>query len=511
MRHTQPCKHALRCLCLLTSSLMPLRAGADLPSSDGWYHATWNHITLLSNASTSKTETIANSIADFVDSISHALPFPARADRWPLRIVLCRDSQTFASLAPDASKYGELVSGLFTEGLGYDVILLRADASRSDLRATLFHELVHREMRTNGDIPLWLDEGLAEVFSLFRIRKHTLEYGLSDAAHRHWIQRNGAMPLKRLFQVHHGSPEYNETPLTRSYYATCWAFTHYGLFANDGAMRESFLNLVEIARRGPITVEQFEQCFAMPMSEMEEQLRRYSRSFRFPHGQVPVPTRNSLDMHTWDHDAQHIHTCLLTGALTLSRRFEDARRMLSTLAIPQPTDAESTGLHNAYQVEHATLAFFEQDFESAHTHAQRAFQSGNRTPTTLLLHAEGLLQIQRGQRVRYDLVIPLPTLNLAFRNINQVLEVAPRNALACRLYVLAWLRTNQEPSVAQFRRLMDQARALPDDSEIAFLTADLFQFHQKYHLARQVLQTFRDHTTLKWAQEEAEQRLNQLP
>ncbi len=478
--------------------------------SDQWIHTEWDHVTVVSNASLKNTEVITTGVADFLDHIAKVLPYPTREDHWPLRIYVCKDNETFAMLAPNESKYQEDVSGVFTQGLGYDVILVLANAQKSRLRSVLYHELVHREMRSQGEIPLWLDEGIAEVFSLFRIKNKSLQYGLSDSKHRHWIQRNNPTAFNRLFHVNHGSPEYNERTLSGGFYATAWIFTHYALFADDGAFKDRFFHFIEAARKQVATETLFQKHFEMSYAEMTDRLKKYTRSFRFPKGEIPLTGTNSSHSFEWTQSEARINELLLTGAKTLSRRFQDSRDILNHLS--EPTEVQNAKeLANLERIEQATLAFYEYDFETAHHIARSAYQNGNRSPTILLLTAQALLQVIPGQKVYYNVVVPLPELNKAFRCINQLLTFAPRNPLACRLYALAWIRTNSEPSPSQYRKLMDNARTLGDDSEIAFLTADLMIFHRKYRNAKAILEYFRDHTYNQQARDEAIERLQKLP
>ena len=489
-----------------------LSANVQTLLDDDWYHSEWNNVTIVSNAKKSDSETIARGVEDFLQNIHRVLPYPTRSDTWPLRIYICKDLNTFTQLAPQGTKYETNVSGIFTEGLGYDVIILLADVSQQRLREIVYHELVHREMRSQDNIPLWLDEGLAEVYSNFRFRKKHMLYALSDPRHRNWIQRNGTTSLRRLFHVNHGSPEYNHINLSTSFYATSWIFTHYCLFAENGAFEHAFFDFIEASKKQMVSEEMFTQYFGMNYETMSKQLLSYARGFRFPSGKIALPSsiKNNESQFIWLPNTQLQSQVLLSGAMTLSRRFNEANELLNTIA----ADIYKTGslrLQNAEKVERATLAFFSNDFPTAYRYATSAYQSDNRSPTTLLLHSQYLLKTAPGRRIDYRITIPLPDVNRAFRCINQVLEAAPRHALACRLYTLAWLRTNAEPSPAQYEKLLQNTRLMGDDSELAFLTADLFALHRKFRDARLILKYFADHTSSKEAKDDAHKRMRNLP
>lgn len=489
-----------------------LHADVETLLNDDWYHSEWNNVTIVSNAEKRDSETIAKGVEDFLKNIHRVLPYPARSDAWPLRIYICKDLDTFVQLAPQGAKYETNISGIFTEGIGYDAIILLADARQQRLREILYHELVHREMRSHGNIPLWLDEGLAEVYSNFRFRKNQMLYALSDPHHRNWIQRKGSTPLHRLFHVNHGSPEYNHQNLSTSFYATSWIFTHYCLFAEEGAFEKTFFDFIDASSKQVVTETMFTRYFDMNYEDMSNRLLKYARSFRFPYGKIDLPSSSATpdSQFKWiPSPPLHSHI-LLSGAMTLSRRFNEANELLNTIA-QNVYKSDSVKLQNAEKIERANLAFFSNDFQTAYRYATSAYKSGNRSPTTLLLYAQSLLKTAPGRKIDYRVTIPLQEVNRAFRCINQVLEIAPRHALACRLYTLAWLRTNAEPSPAQYEKLLQNTRLMGNDSELAFLTADLFALHRKFRDAREILEYFADHTTSKRAKEDAIKRMQNLP
>jgi len=474
-----------------------------------WYFTEWSNVTVVSNANRKKTEAIANGVAEFLENIESILPYPTRGDMWPLRIYVCRDPRTFVELAPPESKYEKNVSGFFTQGLGYDVIVVLADAPKSQLRSVIFHELVHREMRSQGEIPLWLDEGIAEVFSNFKFSDHELLYALSDSEHRHWIQRRGPLSLARMFHVNHSSPEYNEQNLTSAFYSTAWAFTHYGLFGENGSLRSKFLEFVEASRKQIVSESLFRQYFGKTYAQMQDQLVRYCRGFSFPKGKMQSNNNPSEQHFQWTQNEPNQARLLLIGASTLSRKFDQSHKLFEAFSVDEGIKNES--IRNLERIEHATLAYYEQEFEHAHRYAERAYNDGDKTPTTLLIFAESLLNVTPGSRIYYDDLVPLKLVNKAFDCINHVLEYAPRNPLACRLYAVGWLRTTAEPSYAQYDKLMNHVRTQGGDAEIAFLTADLMSLHKKYDKARTILLQFKEQTSSPSAREECIKRLQNLP
>ncbi len=472
---------------------------------DDWHYAEWDNVTIISNSKRSKTDEIARTVAQFLQHMDAVLPFPRREDSWPLEIFVCKDSRTFRYLAPDEPKYQNDVSGIFTNGLGYDAIIIHADTGMSSLRSIVFHELVHRELRPLEGIPLWLDEGLAEVYSNFRLSGKWIHYGLSDSRHRHYLQRKKQTPFERLFEVTHSSPDYHVRELSISFYATSWAFTHFALFGKEGIYKDRFLNFIEIARDEFITEAIFKEHFEMGYEEMSDQLRRYVSSFRFPKSRSKLQSETNLPSFEWETlESPHIEL-LLAGATTLSRRHERSAQLLGEN--PQSLNT----LQALWYRQKTTLNYYLGNHLDAQELAETAYEYGDRSPTTLLLYAEKLLNTAPGWRVYYDEVLSLKEINRAFRCINQVLEIAPRHPLACKLYALGWMRTTNKPSREQYRKLMNNARLHIDDPEICFLTADLMSINKEWRMAKSILEHFIETSSSAEDQQAAVERLRNMP
>jgi tetratricopeptide (TPR) repeat protein len=126
--------------------------------------------------------------------------------------------------------------------------------------------------------PLWLDEGLAEVFSTFSIEDDLYNYGKALPWHVLLLNREKMMPLKQLLAVQHGSLLYNEGERTSIFYAESWAFVHYLLFSGRLEERTKFNELVRALRPGSDPDAVFRQVFGADCAAMDQRLREYLRS-----------------------------------------------------------------------------------------------------------------------------------------------------------------------------------------------------------------------------------------
>jgi len=151
----------------------------------------------------------------FIDSgIAANLP-PER-----LRIVAFRGDKEFRPYAPN-----EVATAFFTHCPGRDYIVL------SQLGflyyPTAVHEYTHFVFRQRSTkLPVWLNEGLAELFSTLRPEgKHVL---VGDAIGSHLVRlnHNQLIDLETLFAAGAGSNLLNERSHAGLFYSESWALVH---------------------------------------------------------------------------------------------------------------------------------------------------------------------------------------------------------------------------------------------------------------------------------------------
>ena len=69
------------------------------------------------------------------------------------------------------------MQGYYQRGKNYDLILLKSNTTFDQMKRIVFHEMGHRVIETMGRIPLWLDEGYAQVFQEFSAKGRVLKFG----------------------------------------------------------------------------------------------------------------------------------------------------------------------------------------------------------------------------------------------------------------------------------------------------------------------------------------------
>ncbi len=100
-----------------------------------------------------------------------------------------------------------------------------------EIRRTIFHEGVRWYLSgAESSNPVWIEEGLTEVFSTFEIAKRQAEWGQAIPEHVSLLRSQSLRPLARL--VCSGREELFGKDLnhTEIVYAQTWAFLHFLVF-----------------------------------------------------------------------------------------------------------------------------------------------------------------------------------------------------------------------------------------------------------------------------------------
>ncbi|MEM8961373.1 MAG: hypothetical protein AAGD38_07850 [Acidobacteriota bacterium] len=109
----------------------------------------------------------------------------------------------------------------------YQSFIAMVGKEMGDATAIAYHEYIHELVRHNlPQLPLWLNEGLAEYFSTFEVVGDYAKIGLPITHHVRWLRGNELIPAGRLFSIGTTDPEYNEGSRRGVFYAQSWAMTH---------------------------------------------------------------------------------------------------------------------------------------------------------------------------------------------------------------------------------------------------------------------------------------------
>lgn len=155
-----------------------------------------------------------------------------------------------------------------------DYIAIGPATGDSDRRVAV-HEYIHLLVRyMDMPMPVWMNEGIAELYSNIEQIKKIVRVGTPIAEHVFLI-RNDWLPLAELLDAGHDSKYYNRRQHVGPFYGISWALVH--MLSLDARYKPGFARLgAALANDGP-PQEAFRQVYGKSIAEVEADLKAYIR------------------------------------------------------------------------------------------------------------------------------------------------------------------------------------------------------------------------------------------
>ncbi len=250
----------------------------ELPSADEvWLELHIDGFQIYSNASPRVTVEVAQNLESMRRAVSQATSMNVRT---PLttKFYVFRSTATFDPYRDAMFDHSRPMTGAFIAHRDGNYIAINTER---ESRSIVFHELMHYfNHNTNPNLPLWLDEGLAEVYSTFRVTGDVVSVGRSKRNHVRALRTRLTMPISRLIAIDRSSEEYSEGSRQNAFYAQSWAMVHYLLFGNIDRKKQmpEFMALIH---EGKSTETAVTQAFGISIRKLEAEVRNYVRQMRF--------------------------------------------------------------------------------------------------------------------------------------------------------------------------------------------------------------------------------------
>ncbi len=273
----------------LLSTGWALACVLSVAGSEKWQKIVAPQFTLYSPGRSADVLRVATEFQQFIGSLGDVLQEDPRMLP-PLTIVIFdreKDFRPFRPLKPNGKLWD--VAGFFCRREGWSVFGLAGTDMDDDLRRTVFHEGVHWYL-SGSDLPnpIWMEEGLAEVFSTFAVKKGRREWGQPIANHLVTLRSSKPLPLKKLLSVSRSSPLFNETQRTGLFYAESWAFVHYLLFSEHNHGRTLFNDYSRAFRSNALPEDAFTSVFKKDYAGMDRELSAYLDDGKYFIGSRPL-------------------------------------------------------------------------------------------------------------------------------------------------------------------------------------------------------------------------------
>jgi tetratricopeptide (TPR) repeat protein len=270
---------------LFAAILSAVPARALPPDADAWIRLETDGFTLYSNAGEATIRRVAADLERLRDALAQLDPGLELTSPSPTFLFVFRNGRSFSPYRLIFEGRPVDVGGYFLARPEANYVAIDADP-RGDAQAILYHEYLHSVLRNNyPGLPLWLHEGMAELYSTFSAAGGEARIGLPVAEHVRWLRDNPLIPLAELFAVDVRSRDYNEGVRRGVFYAESWALAHYLLVGSEARREQAARFFESLARgeRGAAALKAFGEVEAL-----ERELRTYVRRRLFQYRQVPV-------------------------------------------------------------------------------------------------------------------------------------------------------------------------------------------------------------------------------
>lgn len=316
-------------------------------AKENWIKVNSKNFTLLGNTTESEIRKVATRLELLREVFAQISPNTRLNASVPTTVLVFQTDDSYQPFKPKRpdGKTQENIAGYFLTSTDGNYITMTTELHGVDPFHVIFHEYVHFLVNNNlSNVPLWLNEGLAEYYSTFQASDNNrkLRLGAPIEWHLQALQSRGLLPLKTLLAVDENSPHYNERSKAGIFYAESWAFVHYLMLENNMERRPQLVRFLSRLNAGISLETNFRQSFGVDYAAMEAELDGYIKRFRFPVMDITVEKPIDYEKEMQSARATEAEVQYRLGDLLLhARRPDDAERYLQKALALEPGSADT--------------------------------------------------------------------------------------------------------------------------------------------------------------------------
>jgi len=271
-------------------------------------------------------------------------------------------------------RFNSFADAYYTKHGDRDFIVVGGVDEHSTMTAS--HEYTHLVFEHAGfDLPPWLNEGIAELFSTLRPHGETTEFGDTIPGRLYELNRAQWVPLQTILSVDRDSPWYNDADKADSFYNESWALVH--MLMTRDQYRGKFWEVAGAVDKGAPSASALESAYGMPLAQLESNLRWYVSGdhFNLLRVSIPLPQVDKVAGHPADmFEVRTLQAELLVG---LKGQHDEARQRLEELVHEDPA-------RPGPWADLGYLAWHDGHVDEAAEKFGRAFDLGDRNPRLIM-------------------------------------------------------------------------------------------------------------------------------
>ena len=349
---------------MLRLNALLLALACSLPAADPWLRLTTPHFELYTTAGEKRGRETILHFEQVRAFFIAAMPL-RKAPEFPVRIIAFRTGREYAPYSP-----GTAAAAYYTQSQYRDYIVMQ-DLSEEHF-STVTHEYMHLIMRHSGvNLPLWLNEGWADVYSTLRNRGSGAVVGEPIPGRVQKLQNDPWIGIGTLTSMTHESRGYSEKDRAGIFYAESWALTHMLYLSPE--YRSNFDKMLRAFGEGKSTDEAFQAAFGKDQSQVFDELRGYLRRSPFLSGVIDAKLEKSAENPAVAPATPYESALALAELLGATRHRDEARKAFLGLEKQFPGRAETA----------RSLGYLEWrsgDERAARDYFEKAFAAGDSDP-----------------------------------------------------------------------------------------------------------------------------------
>src|SRR5215204_3510605 len=193
---------------IVVAVLISLACARPATAADAWVQVSSPHFNVVSNAGEKRSREVAWQFEQIRAAMVAIWPWMRGDLDRPVLVVAAKDENTMKALAPQYWEDRGRIrpDSVFVTGPDRHYIALRADARAEDTDAVnpyyasyWSYAALLLDASFEGDLPLWLRDGLAGVLSNTIVRENEIRFGMAPPWYVRTISTQSRLRLVQLF------------------------------------------------------------------------------------------------------------------------------------------------------------------------------------------------------------------------------------------------------------------------------------------------------------------------
>jgi hypothetical protein len=247
-----------------------------------WLQVNTPEFTLVTSLNEKEAVTWAAEFSQYVAALRDLFHFKRPLP--PLTIVVFARDRAFEEYRPlNEEKKPEQVAGFFWRDQSWAVAGLAGANATEETRRTIFHEGVHWFLSAfDRPNPIWVEEGLAEVFSTFSVTKTKAEWGRAIPEHVTLLSEERQLRVDQLLAVGRSELFRDDSLHTGIVYAQSWATVHFLLYGDSKEIpRNALFDFLKLSQTETSMETAFRKAFQSNYPTFDRLLNSYLHGGRY--------------------------------------------------------------------------------------------------------------------------------------------------------------------------------------------------------------------------------------